>query len=249
MLIVLSCKQSVMEEKIPITTNSEKAKELYDKAFKTWENVYLYKVPGLMEQALEADPDFFIVNYSMACFYLLFDNEKMMYREYAENAMKCEANLSEGELILKDVVAKWLENPDADVTEFGDLLVQKYPNDKMAYYFLELQYKLNKDHGGVLSTAKKLLEITDRPDMAYNIIAYAYLNLDSLEEAEKAFDKYIELNPELPNAYDSKGDYYLKIKDYEKAYKSFMKAHEIDSLWGYQRAMEVKAIMDSLVVE
>jgi len=51
------------------------------------------------------------------------------------------------------------------------------------------------------------------------------------------------------NPYDSKGDYFMNIKDYGKAYESFMKAYEIDTLWSYKKAMKAKALYDSLQVE
>ena len=72
------------------------------------------------------------------------------------------------------------------------------------------------------------------------------MNFEKYEEAANAFDKYIELSPNHPNPYDSKGDYFMKIKDYRNAYESFMKAHEIDSLWSFKKAMNAKAIADSL---
>ncbi len=75
------------------------------------------------------------------------------------------------------------------------------------------------------------------------------MELEQFDDTESALDKYIELEPNLPNPYDSKGDYFMKIEDYGKAYESYMKAHEIDTLWSYKKAMKAKALYDSLQVE
>jgi lipoprotein NlpI len=66
-----------------------------------------------------------------------------------------------------------------------------------------------------------------------------------MDEARAAFDKYIELAPNQPNPYDSKGDYFMEVKDYKNAYQSYMKAHELDSLWGVKKAEKAKIMMDS----
>jgi len=58
----------------------------------------------------------------------------------------------------------------------------------------------------------------------YNMIGYTNLALRNFEAAEMAFDKYIELEPDLFNPYDSKGDYFMAVDDYGNAYKSFEKA-------------------------
>ena len=41
----------------------------------------------------------------------------------------------------------------------------------------------------------------------------------------------------------------MNIEDYGNAYESYMKAHEIDTLWSYNKAMKAKALYDSLQVE
>ncbi|GEM_PF-4046643 len=41
----------------------------------------------------------------------------------------------------------------------------------------------------------------------------------------------------------------MKVEEYGKAYESYMKAYEIDSLWSYSKAMNAKALNDSLQVE
>jgi tetratricopeptide (TPR) repeat protein len=70
-----------------------------------------------------------------------------------------------------------------------------------------------------------------------------------MEEAEKSFDMYIELAPTLPNPYDSKGDYFIRLGEYEHAYEQYMKAFEIDADFhmSYTKAMKIKSDLDTLV--
>ena len=60
-----------------------------------------------------------------------------------------------------------------------------------------------------------------------NGIGYGFMRDAKLELSEAAFDLNIKNYPKSFNVYDSKGDYYLAVKDSIKALESFEKALEI----------------------
>lgn len=244
-IIILLCNQCAKENKMTVTTNSETAKTLYDEAVTAYEDANVSQFEKLALEALIEDPDFFMANYQLTTYYHYFKNEDK-FKEYGEAAVNCKAKLSKGELLLKDVVSKLLEDSNADLTDLGKQLIKMYPNDADAYTLLIWYQLMKEDNEGSLETLKSMLEITDKPAPVYNMLGYTYMILENNEEAEIAFDKYIELAPNLPNPYDSKGDYFMEIEDYTNAYEMYMKAHEIDSLWSFKKAMKAKAIADSL---
>lgn len=250
-LIVLTyCKQEVREEKIPVTTKSEVAKELYDKAIDAYKQVEIAEARELFNKAIEEDPDFFMACYQLAFYDLYFDNIDR-FKEYAEKAVNIEAGLSEGEELLKQTLKKLLENENADVTAIGEELVGLYPNDENAYNWLSFYHYIIEDYESAAQTTKKAIEITDDPAPLYNSLGYAYMSLEKYDEAAEALDKYLELEPDLPNPYDSKGDYFMKVEEYGKAYESFMKAYDLDTNWtgSYNKALKAKALFDSLQTE
>ena len=244
-IIVLLCNQCTKENKMIVTTNSESAITLYNEAMTAWEDYYFSQFEKLMLEALKEDSDFFMAKFKLTQYYHYFKNEDK-FKEYGEAVVNCKAKLSKGELLLKDVVSKLLEDSNADLTDLGKQLIKMYPNDVDAYSLLSWYQFINEDAEGSLGTLKSMLEITDKPASVYNLLGYTYMTLENNEEAKIAFDKYIELAPNLPNSYDSKGDYFMNIKDYTNAYEMFMKANEIDSLWSFKKAMNAKAIADSL---
>jgi tetratricopeptide (TPR) repeat protein len=150
-------------------------------------------------------------------------------------------------MLLKDALRRLLDNKEADVTDIGKKLVEKYPQDINAYYSLNMFQSVIKDYEGAVKTLKSGLKIAERPGPVYNMLGYTYLSLNDTENAAAAFDKYIEMEPDNPTTYDSKGDYYMAVKDYTRAYESFMKANEIDSSWGMGKALKAKALSDSLL--
>jgi tetratricopeptide (TPR) repeat protein len=71
------------------------------------------------------------------------------------------------------------------------------------------------------------------------------MRLNDFEAAEKAFDKYIELKPNHPNPYDSKGDFYMQVKDYPNAWSSYMTANRLNESWSYEKMMNAKKLMEA----
>ena len=57
---------------------------------------------------------------------------------------------------------------------------------------------------------------------------YVYFTLMQNDEAEVAFDKYIGVEPTNPDVCDSKWNYYMLMKKYQYANKSYMKTNTMD---------------------
>ncbi|MBN1986223.1 MAG: tetratricopeptide repeat protein [Prolixibacteraceae bacterium] len=243
-VLLTTCFISIAQnEKIPVTSSSEKAVKLYHQAWSVMENAEIAKAHQLLEDALKEDPEFFMGHFMLAFNNLYFGNLDV-FKAHTEKALNSKAALSKGEMLLKTALRRMNENPKADVTDVGENLVEIYPTDEVAYFMLASFQGFAKDLEGTVATYNKLLEITDNPAPVYNMLGYTYLRMNDFEAAEKAFDKYIELVPNHPNPYDSKGDYFMAVKDYTNAYQSFMKAHEMDEVWSYEKAMQAKNEME-----
>jgi tetratricopeptide (TPR) repeat protein len=243
---MLACNKT--PDKIPVTTKSETALKLYNEGIEAGKDIYLVKFRKLIDSAIKEDPDFFMAHYRIAMRYLYLRNETK-FKEFATKAVDCKAKLSKGEVLIKEAFQKLIENQKADVTDYGQKLIDMYPQDEWSYFNQFIFQHVIRDTLGRINSMKSAIEVAEDKAPWYNTLGYAYLVASKLEDAEAAFDKYIELRPNIPNSYDSKGDYFMRIKDYENAYKSFMKAHEIDTLWGLRKALIAKKILDSLAVK
>ncbi len=231
-------------EKLPITSISGSAVELYYEATAAMENAELARGEMLLQEALKKDPEFFMGLFQMAINNLYLGNQDK-FKKCAEAAFISYCASSEGEKILQQALKRLYQNPKADVTDLGRKLLQLYPEDKLMYYTQLTFQSLQKDYPGIQETCNSLLEITDNPSPAYNILGYNYMRLEDFEAAEKAFDKYIELLPNHPNPYDSKGDFFMQVKDYSSAYNSYMTANRLNESWGYEKAMKAKKLMEA----
>ena len=236
---LLSYSQSAKKDKMPVTTSSKSALASYNEALKYFEDVAMEKGIELLQKSLIDDPNFFMANYYLA--FLNMGNEEK-FNLYGNAAVNSKAKLSKAEELIKSTMKKFIEKKDADVTDIGKKLVEMYPKDVFAYYLLYNFQTIVGDQNGSHETLLKALEITENPAPVYNLLGYSYMRLNQNDKAEVAFNKYIELAPDNPNAYDSKGDYYMNIKDYKKAYDTYMKAYALDPLWGLKKAQKVKQL-------
>lgn len=241
-LMITDPSQGQQKKMMPVATGSEKAVQLYNEATTAWEDGYISRFVDLLVKSSAEEPGFFMGNYTLAIYYL---NNEEKFLEFAGNAINGKAQLNKSELLLKEALVRLMADRKADVTGIGKKLVEMYPADDEAYSHLATFQALAKDYKSAAETLKKAIELAKRPSPYYNAIGYYYMYLQQFGDAEAAFDKYIELDSKLPNPYDSKAEYYLTIKDYQKSYEYYLKAHEVDPTWSLNLAMYVKAIIDS----
>lgn len=225
------------------TSSSEKAVDFYQQSMRAAENAELDKSIDLLDKALEKDPDFFMAHFQRAFFALFFGNREQ-FEKHAENAITVDKDLNNAEQLLKDALINLKKDQTANLTDTGKKLVEMYPEDKNSYYILATFQNRNKDYKEAAKTYRKGLKVTDNPAPFYNLLGYTYLRDGQMKKAEKAFDKYIGLEPHHPNPYDSKGDYYMQSQEYEKAYDSYMKAHALNSEWSLDKAEKAKEMMN-----
>jgi tetratricopeptide (TPR) repeat protein len=147
-----------------------------------------------------------------------------------EKALQSDIQLNPGEEEIKAALKYLVDGQNDKVIEHLQSLVDLYPSDPHVHkilYIIQFQFLKDAD-AAIIPIKRSIRECPDYP-LAYNMLGYAYLDLDQYDDAEKAFDKYIELAPTLANPYDSKGDYFMATGQFGKAYDSYMKAIEIDS--------------------
>lgn len=85
----------------------------------------------------------------------------------------------------------------------------------------------NGQNEQVISDASKYLEKYPESFKGWNIVGWAYLDEDNLEEAEKCFDKAISINNKADNAYVGKGVLYRKTGELDKARECYLQSISI----------------------
>lgn len=238
--------QETKWDDIPITTTSKEAMKLYVEGIKAFNEVDINKSNDLFKRASEIDPDFIMPNQFLAYANLYF-KDLDQFRKYANKSLASNFKLTESEMLLQQALKKLLEDPTANVTEFGEKLVKLNPNNFAAYLWLGSYQQFAKDYEGLVNTYQTQLKLTKYPGSIYNGMGYNYMTINQMEKAKEAFENYIKAEPANPNCYDSMGDYFVRAEDFKNAYSNFMKAYKMDSVRfkiSYEKAMKIKSKID-----
>lgn len=249
-ILIVSCKMQENNGLIPITSASDKAKELYEQAYQSMIRLEIAKTGELINASLIEDSSLFMAKYLGLIYQVHFIGEEEVIDQWLQDVIDHKTKLSKGEQMLQQICKTQQADQKADISTLANEIIKLYPKDFWGYYELgAYQEYVLKDHVAAIETFKTAAEKSNNPITSYNFLGYNYMANNQLEEAAAAFDKCIELAPDNANSYNSKGDYYFKTKDYEKAYEYYMKAHSMDSVvFGTNRAEMAKMMLDSLKV-
>ncbi|MBU1109950.1 MAG: tetratricopeptide repeat protein [Candidatus Riflebacteria bacterium] len=90
---------------------------------------------------------------------------------------------------------------------------------------VQIDRKLNSGQfENVIQESKEYLQKYPDSCRGWNILGWAYLNSNNLEDAEKSFDKAIAIDKKWDNAYVGKGVMYRKMGQLDKARQNYLQA-------------------------
>lgn len=247
-IFTMSCQKQDSNGLIPISSSSDKAKETYEQAYQSMIRLKIGKTGELINAALKEDSALFMAKYLGLIYQLHFIGDDEIIDQWLQDVVDHKGNLSEGEDLLQQICRTQQSDQKSDISAMAKKIIELYPGDFWGYYELgTYQEYVLKDYAAAIETFKTATEKSNNPITSYNFLGYNYMANNQMEEAAATFDKCIELAPDHANSYNSKGDYYFKTKDYEKAYEYYMKAHSLDSaVFGINRAEMAKMMLDSL---
>ena len=151
------------------------------------------------------------------------------FLEHMKEAVALSDRASEGErLFILAGEAGGNANPKKAL-EYQEELVKKYPEGRTGppppgHRVLRPAGVRQGDRAVSAAT-----EINPSFSPAYNLLGYAYRNLEKYDSAETAFKKYIELIPGDPNPYDSYAELLLKMGRFDESIAQYRRALQHDS--------------------
>jgi len=157
------------------------------------------------------------------------EQDRVLRRGYFETALEI-SKKGHPETKLIQSAVNWINGEGGRFDAFPDLY-SKYKGDKFlasgAYRYLQFNDRIEE--------GRELLEDAGERLAAghlYNLLAYSYIwNEENDEVYEKGLpyiEKYIELNPNEANAYDSLAEFYLNKGDFDAALENYQLAFEVD---------------------
>jgi tetratricopeptide (TPR) repeat protein len=210
--------------KVPITTASGEARDLYAKGRDLAEKLRATDARQYYEQAVAKDPEFGLGYVGLA-------NTATTNREFIEavkRAVTLAGRVSAGERHMILALDEGLKgNPTAVLKHYTEL-VRLHPGDERAHNLLGNTYFGRQEYEAAVTHYVRATSINPAYSQPYNQLGYAYRFLDRFDEAETAFKKYVQLIPTDPNPYDSHAELLMKMGRFEESIKAYEKALSID---------------------
>ena len=180
---------------------------------------------ALFLEGIEKDPN-------CASCYLNLGNaeqDRVLRRDYLETALSM-AKKGHPETKIMEAAVNWI-NGEGGRFDAHPELYKKYKGDKFlasgAYRYLQFNDRIDEGRELLLEAGERL-----NAGHLYNLLAYSYFwNAESDEDYDKGLpfiEKYIELNPNEANAYDSLAEFHLNKGEFEKAIETYQLAFEVD---------------------
>jgi tetratricopeptide (TPR) repeat protein len=212
------------KDKIPITTSSDQAREYFLEGRDLFERLQVQESRQFFEKAVAEDP-----NFAMGHLFLAFALPTARgFFEQLEKAVSLAGNASQGEQL-------WIQGVEAGAygmpmkqRELFKKLVELYPKDERAHTLLGNNYFGQQDWELAIAEYRQAIAINPEFSQPYNQLGYANRFLGRYEDAEKAFQKYIDLIPNDPNPYDSYAELLLKMGRYDESIEAYRKALEFN---------------------
>ncbi|MBU1072061.1 tetratricopeptide repeat protein [bacterium] len=127
-------------------------------------------------------------------------------------------------LYIESSHARLIENDREKEARLLEQLVSKYPQEKLAYWCLGVNYRSEGLYGRALAALGEALSLDPGYAPALNSIAYAYADSNDFERAFAYFERYATMTPLDANPYDSMADIHVRMGDLDVALGKYEQA-------------------------
>ena len=226
---------------VDVTTDSLEAYKHYQEGM---DHIMRWQVGPAAEafrKAIDVDPTFAMAYVRLASAETRFGNRTLdpffdlsSVKDAMEAAVRYSHKATEREQMLIDIqYAHFIRRDLESAASLAQKMIAKYPKDKDGYFFLMGKYFYELDGVNLKRAANLVLEIDPTEANAYNMLAYADAALNNPSGLRSALKKYIALQPDVANPYDSAWETMMLVGRYNEAVSYLEEGLRINPDWNY----------------
>ena len=220
-----SCSLGKQEAKIPLTTSSEEARQLFLQGRNLLDAVRPAEARAHFLQAVEQDADFALAHLALAEVATTAEERSAALRR----AVALAGRVSEGERrMILGLFSGRNGNFSGQMEHYHDL-VRRYPDDGRAQVLLGKSYEELGNRAAAMQAYKAAIELDPELSPAYRRLGDAYRALGRYRQAEGALVKYVALHPSEPNPHCFFAELMMKTGRFEESVEHYEKALALDS--------------------
>jgi len=201
-----------------VTTNSAEAYRYYLEGLEAYSKYFTTEAVASFRKAVEIDSTFAMAYYHLA---------RLYNREYALSAIRFATRATPKEqLYIRSLEAAYNHDIPGSIAVL-EAIVERYPDEKEAWYLLSRYASGQSRYEDAVRFCRQAIDLDPFYKLAYNRLAYLYPLLGKPDSAIGAINNYIDLAPDEPNPYDTRGDIYADIGRLDDAIESYQRAVRI----------------------
>jgi len=212
------------------SSDSANAVNAFNVGFWQFYNIHWSKAREQFEKAVTIDPEF-----AMPYLFLVFtpgDSARSVEAKKIAQGLAPTASQYEQDMI--EYYLYRMDNPDGDFSSRISKLKSNYPNKAFVMIAEAQNLYSKKEYKKAIKIYTMMWERYDfSPSL--NMLGYSNMQLGNMKAAHNAFAEYIDNNRMHPNPYDSMGEYWEKMEEYQNAYDYYMMAYTQDSTFSISK--------------
>jgi len=219
--------QSVLlaQEKMPITTSSDEARDLFREGRAEIELMNYREAIPLLEKAIKTDPSF-----ALAYMYLsqakgagsTFDKQTL------DKAIKMADNATKGEKHFIMYANAIREGNEKAIIKHRDVLQDLFPDDERIALWAGWHDYVIDNYDKAIEYFERSLAINENYHLPYRFLGYTYMRKNDMEMAEHYMKQYVEMIPENADANHSFAYILRNMGKLDESIEYSKKAIEID---------------------
>jgi tetratricopeptide (TPR) repeat protein len=215
-----------------VMSDSLDAWRLYDEGMRARANLRYGDAVRSFEAAIAADPDFVMAHYQLARL-AFFLPDQSQAEEYDEYVMANIDRVPERDrLLVEGMFALEHDEDPARATQLLEELVRNHPDHEFGWLLLvDAQGRGLGSNQQQISTLQRAVAAIPASGVLHNELGYALSHNGRYPEAVRAIERYVELHPEEPNAYDSLAEMYVLSGQPAVAFDKYGDAVRVDPEW------------------
>jgi tetratricopeptide (TPR) repeat protein len=210
-----------------VTTTSIEAYNYFVTGIEDVFRFYPIEARQSLEKAIQLDSTFAMAYLYLANVYDLLEDSKAR-NDACKIAKVLAQKATERERLYIDAYyAQFIEKDPEKKFRFLKELIQKYPKEKRAHFYLAHHYNSKGLFSEAIEEFNRAVKLDPNYGLALNDLAYTYSYIGDFEKAIVYIKKYASICPEDANVFDSMGEIYLKMGRLDDAIEKYKEALEI----------------------